>query len=266
MSILLSGRIQSNGISIGTPAPAFNPVTFWAGEKGGFWNFADPSTLFSNAAATTPASVDGPVRAVTDISGLGNTIKDTSGTHLFTMKSGYCITASAGGLSTVPLTAIGGNGYTALALFRPNTFAGIQTIIDSDWGPTTRVAQNLGFRTGTNKITPLWFEGNSTFQSFTSTTNMTDATDTFCSVMIQNSGASIRVVGATVTGGTAYTIPTKNAAISIGASSGSAASASSQLFLGRMYCAAWINRTLSDAEIIEIGDYMNSLAGTAATI
>jgi hypothetical protein len=54
-----------------TMSVTYTPFVLFATAEGGWWDFSDLSTVFSDSAGTTPASVDGVVGRVTDKSGNG---------------------------------------------------------------------------------------------------------------------------------------------------------------------------------------------------
>lgn len=260
MAISMNG-VTIRGASLGQPPAAFDPVVFWTGQTGGFWNFADAANLWSNTARTTPASIDGSVNGVTDLSGLGNHLTSASA-YPFTMKSGHCLANQDGAMITINVISMG--LYTSFALVRTNTMGTAQSVVDSDYGTGNRVSQNL-YITSSNVLGSYIFGYSSPSVIMPSPTLVT-ATDYYASVAVNNSSADLRIAGSTYNSGTGGTLAGGLAPVAIGASFGGTLTPQFQDFTGRIYCAGWIGKKCTLSEIQDIGNYMNTLAGTSATV
>lgn len=264
-----SMAVSMNSITIrsakfGSPPGAFNPVTFWSGYQGGFWDFTNPAGLFSDTALTTPATVDGLVRGVTDLSGLNQPMRSSFNivtAFPFTMKSGYCIADQGGGMATQPISI--GTPYTAIALVRSNSVTTTQNLVDTDYVSSNRVAQNIVFTTG-SVMQSLIF-GFTPFANTMPSPTLVTNTDYYASVGVDTTGADLRIGGSTYTSGSG-SFSGGVAPVAVAASFGNTASPQYQIFDGRIYCAAYITKKCTPEEIEEIGNYMNTLAGTSATV
>jgi hypothetical protein len=260
MSVLISGKITTNSVSMGTPPAGFSPVSFWSGETGGFWNFADGANLFSDTSRTTPASVDGNVNGVTDLSGLGNHLTSSSA-YPFTRKSGYCL-ADQGGAMISPTISMG--YYTAFALIRTDTLGSLQNIVDSDYGTGNRVSQNIILHT--SNVMQTYVFGYSSPSVLMPSPTLTTSTNYFAAVAVDNSSADLRIGGTTYNSGAGGSLAGGLAPVAIGASFGGTLTPQYQDFIGRIYCAAWIGKKCTAQEILDVGNYMVSLTGASATV
>jgi hypothetical protein len=242
---------------------AFNPVTFWSGQQGGFWDFTNSANLFSDSARTTPASIDGAVKGVTDLSGLGNHLADLYGSRSFTRKTSWC-EASAAPLEVASFSRTA-SGYTSLALFRPTALSGYQYLVDMPIDASNTSFVFYAF--GTNMAQ--YVDGAAIGDTFSNSTTLVDNTDYFSSSAVNDNNVSpimsIRVAGVTQTGGVSQTMDVAPGRLSIGAA-GESSSLGAVPFVGRLYCVAWINKACTAQEILDIGNYMNSLTGVSATI
>jgi len=262
MSVKISGA-SINSVSMGHVPASFNPVTFWAGYNGGFWDFTNPSNLFANTALTVPATLNtaGGVLGVTDLSGLGNKLVQGPSSTSFTMRSGYC-ESNYGGLTTAAFSI--GNVYTYIALFRPTSVGATQNLVDSDYGVSNRVAQAL-FLYSSGKMGSYIF-GYSSPLVLMSSPSISAGTDYYSAAAVDNTNENLSVAGTTFTSGSGGTLVGGLAPVAVGASYAGAISPIFQQFTGRIYCAAMITKKCTALEIQNIGNYMNSLAGTSAVV
>jgi len=254
--------ITAKGVKMSKAPGAFDPVTFWSGQQGGFWDFSNSANLFSNNAMTTPATLDGSVLAVTDISGLDNHLTNVAGGRSFVRKSGWCEVVD-GPLQTPAFTRTQ-TGYTSLMLFR---------IATMDYGYIVSAPLNADYSMLVTYLPAagltayVW--GNAIQDQYGNPEVLSNSVDYFGSSAVNDNATtpimSVRVNGSTVSGGTVQTLAVAESRISIGAN-GSTNVLGNNEFTGRLYCAAWINKTCTLSEIQEIGNYMNTLAGTSATV
>lgn len=265
MALSITGGASLNGVKMSKVPPSFNPVTFWTGQTGGFWDFTNPAGLFSDTGLTTPASVDGLVRGVTDLSGLSQPLRSSySGVTAlpFTMKSGYCLADQGGGMATQPISM--GANYTAFALIKSNTMGTLQNIVDSDYGTSNRVSQNIIFHS--SNVMESYIFGYSSPAVFMPSPTLVTNTDYYAAVAVDNSSADLHIGGTTYNSGAGGSLAGGLAPVAVGASFGGTLTSQYQIFSGRIYCAAWINKKCTALEIADIGNYMNTLAGTSATV
>ena len=263
MSVKISGA-SINSVSMGHVPASFNPVTFWSGYNGGFWDFTNPANLFADTALTVPATLNavGGVWGVTDLSGLGHKLtRDTGGGGTsFTMRSGYC-ESNFGALDTVAISI--GNVYTYIALFRPTAIGSLQNLVDSDYGISNRVAQALIITT-TGHMQSYIF-GYSSPSIIMPSPTLSTGVDYFTAAAVNNTSEDLSVAGTTYTAG-GGTLVGGLAPVAVGASFGGTLTPQYQQFTGRIYCAAMITKKCTALEIQDIGNYMNSLAGTSAVV
>jgi hypothetical protein len=266
MALSITGGAALKGVKMSKVTAGFNPVTFWSGYQGGFWDFTDSANLFADAALTTPATLDatGGVLGVTDLSGLGNKLvtytlfTNTS----FTMRSGYC-ESNLGALTTASTLSLG-NTYTAIALVRPTSIGSLQNIVDTDFGTGNRVAQNLIITTS-GYIQSYIFGYSSPSVVMTSPV-LSAGTDYLVAAATDNTDSNLVAAGTVYNSGSGGTLVGGVVAPGVGASYGGTLTPIYQQFTGRIYCAAYITKKCTPAEIAEIGAYMNTLAGTSAVV
>lgn len=101
------------------------PATiFGAGDTGGFWDFTNASTLFADTARTTPASLDGSVLGVADLSGKSYHL---NGVATLIRRSGYLETGTSHllGIPGASGRQVGGaTGFTGYCAFRLASLTG----------------------------------------------------------------------------------------------------------------------------------------------
>lgn len=122
----------------------FDPASLFGGsDEGYFFDISDLSTVFSDTARTTLASVDGPVKGVTDKSGKGHHLAWVSGNTLTLRQSGsfYYLEASATNgvtLNTVSLT----QPWYRISALRIDNWAAFQRVLGSGTASHGQVRQN----------------------------------------------------------------------------------------------------------------------------
>jgi len=264
VAISMNG-ISIRGASLRKVSAGFNPVDFWAGQTGGFWDFTDPANLFADTSLTTPATLNaaGGVLGVADLTGNGTKLTQVSSyTNAFTMRSGYC-ESYVGGLSTASVPSM--SAYTALILVRPATVTATEALMDTDYGSSNRISQNIIFTSSSLMQTYIFGYGSPS--TVMSSPTLVVSTDYFASVAVDSADANLRIGGTTQNTGAGGTPGGTTVPIAVGAAyAGTNTYPGINPFTGRIYCAAWINKKCSPAEIAEIGAYMNTLAGTSATV
>jgi len=264
MALSMNGINVTGKVSMKKAPGGFDPVTFWTGQTGGFWDFTDSASLFADAALTTPATLNaaGGVLGVADLTGNGTKLTQVSGyTNAFTMRSGYC-ESYIGGLSTASVPSM--SAYTAIILVRPSSVTSTQALMDTDYGFSNRISQNIIFDASSKMQTVIF--GFTPFVNTMASPTLVASTDYYASVAVGNSGADLRVGGTTYTAGSG-TVGGVAVPIAVGAAyAGTNTRPMINPFTGRIYCAAWINKKCTPTEIADIGAYMNTLAGTSATV
>lgn len=122
----------------------FDPASLFGGsDEGYFFDISDLSTVFSDTARTTLASVDGPVKGVTDKSGKGHHLAWVSGNTLTLRQSGsfYYLEASATNgvtLNTVSLT----QPWYRISALRIDNWAQFQRVLGSGTASHGQMRQN----------------------------------------------------------------------------------------------------------------------------
>jgi hypothetical protein len=267
MAISMNGVNLKGGVSMKKATAGFDPVTFWSGYNGGFWDFTNPANLFADPALTVPATLNagGDVQGVTDLTGLGNKlIQWTNGVYFssFTMRSGYCETYVGGLATPAPGISIG-NAYTYVALFRPSNVAVRQNLVDSDYGVSNRIAQAVVLYETSNMASYIF--GYTVPLIVMPSPTLSVGTDYYSAVAVNGTNADLSVAGTTYTTG-GGTPGGAVAPVAVGATFGGTVNPVFAPFSGRLYCAAMITKKCTPQEVQDIGNYMNTLAGTSATV
>lgn len=263
MGYKVSGVALSGSMRLAPPVvePPFNPVDFWAGQTGGLWNFASGDNLFEDAARTIPATVGGSVNGVTDLSGLNTHLSSAEGAPL-TMQAGFCLSNNGGGLTSASF--IMSPQYTAFILVKSGVVNTNQVLLDSDLS-TGRVSQNILFHTIAPGMSSVIF-GYSPIVVSMSTPVLIPNHDYYAAVAVDNINAYFRIDGVAANLGSGGTLASLVSRIGVGASFGGTPVCTNQPFAGQIYCAAWINKKCTEEEILDVGNYMKTIANLPGAI
>ena len=254
----LGGAVAPN---LFTPVDLFTAVP---GVGGGYYDFTDASTLFSDTARTTLATLGGSVRGVTDLSGIGRHL--TTATTTILRRAGMIeFPAAAGFVDLATATGQTGSatGWTACVAVKAGTPLVAGQWMDSDLSGG-QCAQNLyadsncqciGFAPGGI----VKASGNSSQLIVNGQTYVETGVFTTTSATVRVN----KVQGAQLVFGVA--VPANSANGRIGLGSGwegtgtqnqrSCNNASS------MICALMINRVLTTDEIANLENYFSTKAG-----
>lgn len=197
------GRI-SNGYSVA--GRSFTPARLFAsGEEGAWYDPSDLSTMFTTAAGSTPASVDGPVGRIEDKSGNANHATQATAAARPTLRQ------TAGGLyylefdgvdDSLESSAIAfGGPHLTVAAVAPIALGSAQNILDSDGA--IRIAQFL--RTNASAIESIAFAGASAFTDAAGT-SVSNGVAAVLSSVASNTGSKVEAwVNRNSNGSTAVT-------------------------------------------------------------
>jgi len=252
----------------GATAPIlFTPVDLFTavpGVGGGYWDFTDPLTLFSDTARTTPATLGGSVRGVTDLSGIGRHLSTATTTIL--RRAGMIeFPAAAGfvGLATATGQTGSATGWTACVAVKAGTPLVAGQWMDSDLSGA-QCGQNL-YADSNCQCIPMAPAGVPVASGY-STQSIANGQKYVQTGICTLTSSVVRVnkaFGAQTT--RASSVPANNANGRIGLGSGwigtgtqnqrSCNNASS------MICALMINRVLTPTEIDNLENYFSAKAG-----
>jgi hypothetical protein len=141
--------VASAVASIGAPAPAWSPLAlFAAGEQGAWYDPSDLSTMFQDAAGTTPVTaVEQQVGRILDKSGRGNHASQATGTSRPTLRNRYNLLAyseqfdnavwTKGGTTVVANAYASPDGGTTADAMVDSTASGNHTLLISPSNPTS---------------------------------------------------------------------------------------------------------------------------------
>lgn len=245
LSLSMTGR--------GRGGTSFSPVSLFAsGEEGFFYDASDMSSVFSDSAGTTPASVAGPVGKLLDLSGNANHLTQATAANQPTLQTGYLDFDGTSDRMTGTLSAAVAQPNTMFLAYKAddttNIGAGDPDILDVGDGANGR-RQLIGFRGGNLIIYAISGLVGSTAEN---TTAAHIALATF-------NGASSSVERDGVAAGSGNAGPSSailGDIIALGSFAGGG-----ELFSGRIFAAGMINRLLTNDEKTNLRAWLNSKAG-----
>lgn len=258
------GAMQQALLVAAAGAAAFTPAAlFGVGDTGGFWDFTDASTLFSDSARTTPATVGNQIQGVTDKSGTGRHLQ--TGSTTISMQAGYADFPGGVNGFTVSTAQVGSatQGYFCIVAIRP--VVGVEMApIEADFGTPDRIAQALIIR-ATGDLSTLYFNSSGTSPvAFTATGAISSGIDYIVANQHDTAGGSLRVNRSVVASDTASATPSVSVVgqIAIGSAwEGAGSSPGLRRYHGRMYAAFWINRQPTGPELTALENWFGALIG-----
>jgi hypothetical protein len=249
----------------------FDPASLFAGTEGGFWDFTDSATVFSDSARTTSSTIGGAIKGVTDKSGNGRHLQTAASTILRQNGGGHDYASFPGGsiaaLNTPNFTAGALGGYTCVIGVRNTGSTANQNyaLVDSDISTgANRLAQVLFFWGGGGYETTTSWNSDGTLNGTTQTAtpHLPPSGDHVVTVQRTPTLESIRVDGTQ----TISQVMTKNArvsaansgAVAIGGAWWGTSTPINGVFIGRIYAALMIYRALTAGELANLEAWMTT--------
>lgn len=246
-------EVRGRGLPPNQPLP-FDPLSMFAsGEAGGYYDFTDPASLFSDLGRTTPATMGGDVQGVTDKSGNG---RHLSGAGSTVMGAGFT-SISASHYFTVAAGAVGGlAGYFMMIGFRPTAVSGTQALVGADW-LGSRVAQALTINAGA--AFALTFNSDASSNADVSGGVLTAGADYTMSLYRSPTVEDLRVNGVVVATAARAKAPqaVSPGTIAIGVD-GQGTNTPSRAFAGRLYAMMFIDRLPTGDELIALNAWFGA--------
>lgn len=248
------------GLGLGGSRRRWRPEALFAsGEQGALYDASDISTLFQDAAGTTPVTDVGQrVGKMLDKSGRGNHLTQTTGTARPILQQ------DAGGFYYLSFDGVDDSLFTAaigvalpqpasmVAAVRMSATTGLQNIVDVDVpgpAPSTTNRYQFGIRTGSFEM----------YSGTVANIRLANTTQNHVLVARFNGAASEGrdngVVSAPLNPG--VNSPLVGSRIAVG----SASAPSSEYMLGFLFGGLFINRALTDPETILVQRYFGSKCG-----
>lgn len=257
----MSGIVGHRGLLLRSGAGGgWTPAElFVGGHVGAYWDFTDPGSLWSNAGRTIPASINGQVQGVTDLSGNGNHLSTTTTTIL--RQTGYTyFPGGVDGFNTGALAGPPSEGWTGAFAVRSESTADHQAWLDADLA-SNRLAQALHLTLPGPSPFCLYFHsaGNTSFDG----AGIAFDSDAAYVVSVSPTAQMLRANKSTVNSLTAA--PTLNTPSSFYLGVGSSwLGTSDKIFRrakGRAYAVFFIRRILSESERDALENWLYSKAG-----
>ncbi len=246
-----------------TVAPPFDPASlFLGGIGGGYWDLTDPSTLFADAAFTTPAVLNGQVLGIRDLSGNARHLTGVSATVL--RRSGFVeFPGTQVGLSTPGAAQVGSAaGWTTAIAFRTDVVGAQNHWLDADSQPT-RVGQLFFIGAAAQQVSLAFNAGTPVVWGDDVNGNILPGVDyasvSICTPTLLTMRRNKAVTAATVVA--SFPITNGSGRVGVGAAAGGTANFTQLPCKGRIYAALSINRVLTTQEISDLENWMYGKAG-----
>lgn len=242
----------------GAPSDLSDVQSLYSGYNGGFYNFTDPSTLWADTSRTTPATVGGYVRGVTDLSGNGLHLS-TSSTDRFVLEqagSQYYVRCIGGSGTSAFVTATGvlgsSSGHSQIAFYRAGGHTQAMALVAAD-NSSARLTQGITLNTGATygAITSTYFDVSTITHTVSESTSRIAGRDHLASVVVTTAGGQAWIDGGLVsTLVDAQTLGASNssARLTVAGSELGTPTPTSQIFVGALYVVGLIGRPLSDSQ------------------
>ncbi len=232
------------------------PSLFSGGTNGGYYDFTDASTLYSDTGFTTPSSTDGQIRGVVDLSGNGNNLTTATTTILMRAGTYADFPGAVVGFARNFTGGLGSSsGWTALAAIRPSSIGATGQWMDADYsnGATTRIAQAI-WTDSTQGSLAFYGGGTGSTNKSTTAAGISAGSDYVLTHIFSTTALTLRKNGSQTTQLTFGAVVPNSGVAFFGLGSGWTGTAvqDQRRCTGRMYAALFINRQLTATELSDV--------------
>ena len=241
---------------------------FAGGATGGLYDCTDAGTLWADAAMTTPASVNGVVRGITDLSGNGMHLTNTATTFLLkndgTRNYLECPgTAFLQAFTSANATLGSAAGYAFAACYRATDYSGYMTVLAADRS-LAYVSPGISTLSGADagSISTTFRKPPSSVWSVDETGSKTAGLDVVASFRVNSSGGILRRDGAQTASASGVGVGASVASSPLSLAAGFANASNNYFypFKGRIYCAMFVSSPPSDIGLQTIEAFFSARA------
>jgi hypothetical protein len=242
---------------------------FSGGVNGGLYDCTDPGTMWADTARTTPAVVDGVVRAISDLSGNGRHLSTPSTTHRLRLAGGQHYldcpgTANLQGFESGDIVLGSAAGHAFFAAYRATDHAATMGVLSADKS-SDYLASGIRTTTGaTAGAVSASYSNVGVSHPISEAGAWPAGVDHVVCVRVNTSGGLIRRDGVETASLATSSTPkttTAFARLSMASSFANANINQWQPYKGRIYCGAFIGRGLSLDDLAVVESFMAGKAG-----